>query len=85
MPTDTNEDEWRIAGQQALTSIEGLNRLVRSTRRSNAHARNLVVHADDLDIRLDDGRVFVADTPDGPTSAVLDARPGRDDPVPAVS
>ena len=28
VPTDTSEDEWRIAGQQPLTTVDGLYRLV---------------------------------------------------------
>jgi hypothetical protein len=70
VPTDTNEDEWRIAGQQMFASIEGLHRLALNPSQQY-RARNLVVRSDDLDIRLEDGYVFVADTPEGPTAAVL--------------
>jgi len=70
VPTDTNEDEWRIAGQQMFASIEGLHRLALNPSKQY-RARNLVVRSDDLDIRLEDGYVFVADTPEGPTAAVL--------------
>ena len=70
VPTDTNEDEWRVAGQQMLTSVEGLHRLALNPSKQY-RARNLVVRSDDLDIRLEDGYVFVADTPEGPTAAVL--------------
>jgi hypothetical protein len=70
VPTDTSDDEWRIAGQQMLASIEGLHRLALNPSRQY-HARNLVVRSDDLEIRLEDGHVFFADTPEGPTAAVL--------------
>ncbi len=70
VPTDTNADEWRIAGQQSLTSVEGLHRLALNPSKQY-RARNLSVRSDDLDIRLEDGYVFVADTPEGPTAAVL--------------
>jgi hypothetical protein len=70
VPTDTNDDEWRISGQQMLASIEGLQRLALNPSKQY-RARNLVVRSDDLDIRLEDGYVFVADTPEGPTAAVL--------------
>jgi hypothetical protein len=70
VPTDTNEDEWRIAGQQMLTSIDGLHRLALNPLKQY-RARNLVVRSDDLEIRLEDGYVFVAETPEGPTAAVL--------------
>jgi hypothetical protein len=70
VPTDTNADEWRIAGQQSLTSVEGLHRLALNPSKQY-RARNLTVHSYDLDIRLEDGYVFVSDTPEGPTAAVL--------------
>lgn len=70
VPTDTNEDEWRIAGQQLLTTIDGLYRLSLNPAKQY-HARNLVMKAEDLEIRLADGYVFVAEIPDGPTGLVL--------------
>jgi len=70
VPTDASEDEWRIDGQQSLSSIEGLSRL--SLNPAKAYrARNLVVRSDDLEIRLADGYVFLAETNEGPTAAVL--------------
>jgi hypothetical protein len=75
VPTDTNEDEWRVAGQQALTSIDGLYRLALNPSKAY-RARNLVVRSDDLEIRVADGHVFVAETPEGPTAAVLVAGSG---------
>ncbi len=70
VPTDTSEDEWRIAGQELLTSLDVLSRLALNPAKQY-RARNLVVRDGDLEIRLDDGFVFVAEIPGGPTAAVL--------------
>jgi hypothetical protein len=70
VPTDTNEDEWRIAGQESLTVVDGLARLSLNPGRQY-RARNLVVRADDLELRVDEGYLFVAEGPGGPTAAVL--------------
>ena len=70
VPTETSEDTWRVAGQQALTSVDGLHRLALNSSKAY-RARDLVVRSDDLEIRLHDGYVFTADTPEGPTAAVL--------------
>jgi hypothetical protein len=70
VPTDETEDEWRIAGQQRLSSIEGLHRLSLNLAKQY-RARGLLVQANDLQIRLEDGVVFVAELPEGPTAAVL--------------
>jgi hypothetical protein len=75
VPTETSEDEWRMAGQQSLTSVDGLHRLALSASKAY-RARNLVVRSDDLEVRLPDGYVFVADTAEGPTAAVLLAGDG---------
>jgi hypothetical protein len=70
VPTEMSEDEWRVAGQQSLSSVDGLYRL--SLNPSRAYrVRNLVVRSDDLEIRVPDGHLFTADTADGPTAAVL--------------
>ena len=75
VPTRTSEDEWRVAGQQALASIDGLHRL--ALNRSKAYrARNLVVRSDDLEIRIPDGYLFIASTAEGPTAAVILAGDG---------
>jgi hypothetical protein len=70
VPTDTSEDEWRVAGQKAFSSVEGLHRLALNPSKAY-RARNLVVQSDDLEIRFADGYVFVAETAEGPTAAVL--------------
>ena len=75
VPTETSEDEWRVAGQQVLATVDGLHRLALNPVKAY-RARNLVVRSDDLEIRLADGQVFVADTAEGPTAAVLVALDG---------
>jgi len=75
VPTETSEDEWRVAGQQSLTSVDGLHRLALNPSKVY-RARDLVVRSEDLEIRLPAGHVFVADTAEGPTAAVLLAGDG---------
>ena len=75
VPTETSDDEWRVAGQQALASVDGLQRLALNPSKA-WRARNLVVRSDDLELRLPDGQVFVADTSEGPGAAVLVAADG---------
>ncbi|MCU0249924.1 MAG: hypothetical protein MUE61_06935 [Vicinamibacterales bacterium] len=75
VPTRTSEDEWRVAGQQALSSVDGLHRLALDPSKAY-RARNLVVRSDDLEIRVPDGHVFIADTAEGPTAAVILAGDG---------
>jgi hypothetical protein len=70
IPTAQSEDEWLIEGQRQLSTLDGLFRLSLSTRQQY-RARNLVVRSDDLLIRLPDGLVFVAESPDGPTAVVM--------------
>jgi hypothetical protein len=70
VPTDTNEDEWRIAGQQQATTIDGLYRLSLNTTKQ-FHVHDLAVASDDLEVRFVDGTLFVAETSDGPTALVL--------------
>jgi hypothetical protein len=68
--TGDREDTWVIAGQQYLSGIDGLYRLSLNRLRQY-HATNLVVRSEDLEVNLKDGYVFVAETEDGPTAAVL--------------
>ena len=75
VPTGTSEDEWRVAGQQSLSSVDGLHRLALNSSRAY-RARNLVIRSDDLELRVPDGHVFTADTSDGPTAAVILAANG---------
>ncbi len=75
VPTETSDDEWRVAGQASLSMVDGLHRLSLNTAKA-WRARGLVVKSDDLEIRIPDGQVFVAETNEGPTAAVLVAGDG---------
>lgn len=77
VPTNTNEDEWRIAGQQLQTTIDGLYRLALNPVKQY-RVRNLVVRSEDLQIKLADGFLFVADAGDMATAAVLMPGTGND-------
>jgi hypothetical protein len=68
-------DEWAIAGQDAITTIDGLYRLSLNRVRQY-RVRNLAMTAEDLEVRLADGRLFVADTQEGTTAVVLLAGSG---------
>jgi hypothetical protein len=75
VPQDNAEkdDEWRIEGQQQLAGFEGLHWLWLDPTRQFS-ARNLKVFAEDLELRLIDGSVFVAETEEGITAMVLIGR-----------
>ena len=61
---------WRIAAATTLSVVEGLYRLA-IDETLQYRARNLVVTAEDLQLRVDDGVVFLATVPSGATVAVL--------------
>ena len=61
---------WRIVATGTLSVVEGLYRLALDET-SQYRARNLVITAEDLELRVDDGVVFFAQTPSGATAAVL--------------
>ena len=70
VPTDTSDDEWKVAGQQQAATIDGLYRLsLTPTKQYRVH--DLLLASDDLEVRLADGTMFVAETPEGPTALVL--------------
>ena len=70
-PTSSPDGQpWRILAAEQLTSVEGLERLALD-RSTQYRAHNLVIHAEDMELRLPDGRVFVARSSDGITAAVL--------------
>jgi hypothetical protein len=64
---------WRISGITTLSVVDGLYRLELDGTRQY-RAKNLVVRAEDLDLHLPDGSVFVAQLPSGATAAVLIGR-----------
>jgi hypothetical protein len=67
---DIGSQPWRIITQDRLASIEGLHRLALNPEKRFA-ARNLVIKAIDFELRLPEGEVFVAETPEGVTALVL--------------
>ena len=68
-------DAWVIAGQQQISVVDGLYRL--SLNRSRQYrVQNLVLRSEDLEVRMPSGRMFISDTQEGPTAAVL--LPGND-------
>jgi len=65
--TDT---EWAIVDQERISSVENIYRVALNASRQFT-ARNLKVSAEDLDIRLPDGTVFVGEIEGGVTAVVL--------------
>lgn len=61
---------WRVVDQEVLNTVEGLYRL-RLDPTIQYRARRLVVRAEDLELRLPDGLVFVARVDQGVTALVL--------------
>lgn len=71
-PADAQEtisDEWVISGQELLSVLRGLHRLALDPTRQFA-ARNLIIHAEDLELTLAEGSVFIAEA-DGRTTALV--------------
>ena len=68
-----SDAEWRIAGAERLSTVEGLHRLtVNATRQFDA--RNLTITAEDLKLVLEQGTVFTVESADGVTGLVLFGR-----------
>jgi hypothetical protein len=66
-------DEWGIADEDRLNAVESLYKIaLDSTKQYDA--RHLVVSAEDLELTLDEGSVFVAGTDQGVTGVVLMGR-----------
>ena len=63
-------DGWAISDQELLTSLGGLQHLSLNTRRQFT-ARNYVVAAEDFQLTLIDGVVFIDETRGDPTALVL--------------
>ncbi len=70
VPTEQSPDQWLIAADRPVSTLDGLFRLSLS-QKQQYRARNLVVTSDDLEIHLTRGLMFVAESPEGPTAAVL--------------
>jgi hypothetical protein len=81
---EDNSDGWRIADQERLTQLENLYRLSLDPAKQ-FDARNLKISAEDLDLVLTEGSVFVVASDQGLTGLVL---LGRGDlqfhPAPAI-
>lgn len=67
------DNEWLIADQERVTSVENLYKLSLNPSRQ-FRARGLKITAEDLDLTLADGSVFVSDTDQGTTAVVLVGR-----------
>lgn len=67
---EQGESPWRIVGQERLSQVDTLHRLALNAERV-FQARDFVISSVDFDLRLASGSVFVADTADGVTAAVL--------------
>jgi Peptidase family M1 domain len=68
-----SEREWTIADQERLSSVENIYRLSLNATKAFT-ARNLKIAAEDLDLSLPDGSVFVGDIDIGVTAMVLIGR-----------
>jgi hypothetical protein len=67
--TANGADEWAIKAQEMISSFGALYNLTLGPR--EYAAKNLVLTAEDLELRLPEGSVFTAETEDGPTVLVL--------------
>ncbi len=67
------EREWSVLDQERLSSVENLYRLSLDTTKSFA-ARDLTLTAEDVDITMPEGTVFVAGVDQGVTALVLVGR-----------
>src|SRR5207302_9471228 len=65
-----SDDEWAIDDEERLSSVENLYRLALNTTKAFT-AHNLKIAAEDLDLTLADGSVYVADIDQGVTGLVL--------------
>jgi hypothetical protein len=65
--------EWTIAEQERLSSVENIYRLSLNGTKSFA-ARNLKIAAEDLDLTLPEGSVYVGDIDIGVTAVILIGR-----------
>jgi hypothetical protein len=64
------EDEWSIADQERISSVENIYRVSLNGAKQYA-ARDLKIAAEDLDLTLTEGSVFVAEIDAGVTAVVL--------------
>ncbi len=70
LDVDRSPAGWRVTGALSQSVVEGLFHLTLDET-TQYRAKNLVITAEDISIRLDDGDVFVATAGTGATVAVL--------------
>jgi hypothetical protein len=68
-----SEREWTIADEERLSSVENIYRLSLNATKAYT-ARNLKIAAEDLDLSLPEGSVFVGEVDSGVTAVVLMGR-----------
>ena len=73
LDVDRRDEGWRVVAAGTQSVVEGLYRL-RLDDAVQYRAKDLVVRAEDLELRLDEGDVFVSTVPGGITAAVLMGR-----------
>jgi hypothetical protein len=61
---------WRVVAHERLSFVEGLHRLTLNREKQFA-ARNLVISAVDLELRMAAGEVFIAEAAEGVTALIL--------------
>jgi hypothetical protein len=69
-PSEAIPDTWLITGQERLTSVDGLYRLSLDPA-TQLDATDLVISAEDVELRMSRGSVFVARAGTGVTALVL--------------
>jgi hypothetical protein len=67
---DIGRQPWRVLATDRLASIEGLHRLSLHPEKQFV-AKNLILKAVDFELRMPDGDVFVAETPEGVTAMAM--------------
>ena len=67
------EGEWTVADEERVSTVDNLYRVALNTSKAFA-ARNLKIAAEDLDLTLSEGTVFVGDIDVGVTALVLIGR-----------
>lgn len=66
-------DRWGVADEDRLNAVESLYRITLDPTKQYA-AHHLVIHAEDLELTLSEGSVFVSGTDQGVTGVVLMGR-----------
>jgi hypothetical protein len=64
------DEEWQLAGQERLTTVDGLYRLT-LTREKQFAVSNLTLQAEDMQLTMRSGSAFVGEVEEGITALVL--------------